>query len=219
MVVPSDATGADTGVRSQRLRERRDELLDAAIRVIRREGDTVAMERIATEAGISRPILYRHFGDVTGLYAAVSDRFRRQLSSRLERSVREERSGRVLLRRQVAIYLSFVADDPNLYRFLVRQAPARGSSGGRRRGFSVMMSDRTADFLVAAGWDRAMAVAAADVFVGGLEAAADRWVDAPAGSPDELAERVTTVLWSGFEAIGRAAADPVAAGRTEPPTG
>jgi AcrR family transcriptional regulator len=39
---------------------RRAELLDAALRVIRRGGSgRVAMEDIAVEAGISRPILYR----------------------------------------------------------------------------------------------------------------------------------------------------------------
>ncbi|HLM64229.1 MAG TPA: TetR/AcrR family transcriptional regulator [Acidimicrobiales bacterium] len=210
MAVPAPPGDARQGVRSRRVEERRAELLDAAIRVIRRDGATVAMEAIAAECGISRPILYRHFGDVTGLYAAVSERFCGELSARLQRSGAQPGSGRALLHRQVAIYLAFVADDPQLYRFLVREAPQRRPSGGRRAGFSLLVADRTADYLVAAGWERPLAAAAADVFVGGLEAAADRWVDAPPatrGTHAALAERVTTVLWTGFEAISRAAAD------------
>ena len=75
-------------VPSTRREQRRAELLDAALRVIRRGEGRVAMEDIAAEAGISRPILYRHFGDATGLYGAVADDFCRELLYRLSRSLR-----------------------------------------------------------------------------------------------------------------------------------
>jgi len=37
------------------------------------------MASIAAEAGISKPILYRHFGDKSGLYQAVAERHTRAL--------------------------------------------------------------------------------------------------------------------------------------------
>ena len=53
--------------------ERRAVLVQAAVRAIRRHGPDVAMEDIATEAGGSKPILYRHFHDKGDLYMAVSE--------------------------------------------------------------------------------------------------------------------------------------------------
>ena len=200
MAVGADTARAPVGAGSGRSAQRRAELLDAAIRVIRREGDEVAMEGIAAEAGISRPILYRHFGDATGLYAAVARHFGDELMARLRRGPDEAPSGRALLHRQVATFLAFVAEEPNLYRFLVRQRP-----GPARRGFSRQVAGVTADFLVDAGWERPLAVVASDVLVGGLEATADRWLDDPLGSPEEVAELVTTIAWAGYREAGRSA--------------
>jgi AcrR family transcriptional regulator len=206
----SDPHRAPTGegLRARRLADRRAELLDAAVRVIRREGDGVAMEAIATEAGISRPILYRHFGDASGLYSAVARRFNDELTARLQRTGGAG-SGRALLHRQVVTFLALVAEDPNVYRFLVRRAPARDRSRALRSDVSRLVAARTADFLAGAGWERPAAVVAADLLVGGLEATADRWLDEPVGSHDEVAELVTTLAWSGFRALAhRAAATP-----------
>ena len=53
---------------------RRRELLEAADRVVLRDGPGASMNAIAAEAGITKPILYRHFGDKGGLYAALAKR-------------------------------------------------------------------------------------------------------------------------------------------------
>ena len=66
---------------------------------------------------------------------------------------------------------------------------------------------RTAGFLVGSGWERPAAVVAADLLVGGLEATADRWLDEPVGSHEEVAELVTTLAWSGFRELAQRAAD------------
>src|ERR671930_593638 len=55
---------------------RRLELLEAAFEVIRREGPTASMDEIAAQAGITKPIVYRYFGDRAGLYQAVAERYR-----------------------------------------------------------------------------------------------------------------------------------------------
>ncbi|MGH2819151.1 MAG: helix-turn-helix domain-containing protein, partial [Actinomycetota bacterium] len=46
------------------------DLLDAADNVVRRDGPEASMQKIAAEAGITKPILYRQFGDKGGLYRA-----------------------------------------------------------------------------------------------------------------------------------------------------
>ena len=50
----------------------RDELLDAACRVVERVGPSASMQEMAAEAGITKPILYRHFGDKAGLLRALA---------------------------------------------------------------------------------------------------------------------------------------------------
>ena len=41
------------------------------------------MEEIATEAGITKPILYRHFGDKDGPYEALAERYVEELKAAL----------------------------------------------------------------------------------------------------------------------------------------
>ena len=219
MPVPAETTDPPTGVRARRLAERRTELLDAAMRVIRREGDQVAMEDIAAEAGISRPILYRHFGDARGLYDAVARRYSEDLVARLVAVDNVYLStGRALLHRQVVTFLGLVADDPNLYRFLVRRAPARpGRGAAARTRLSLLVADRATLFLTQSGWDQATAVVAGDLLVGGLEATADRWLDAPVGTHEEVADLVTTLVWSGFKATAKAVAATPRATPTDAP--
>ncbi|MFC7511784.1 TetR/AcrR family transcriptional regulator [Streptomyces thermocarboxydus] len=56
----------DTTQRTEQQRSadrRRRELLEAADRVVLRDGPGASMNAIAAEAGITKPILYRHFGD------------------------------------------------------------------------------------------------------------------------------------------------------------
>ena len=64
-------------------RRRREELLDAADRVISRLGPQASMDEIASEAGITKPILYRHFGDKDGLHQALAARYVDALMSAL----------------------------------------------------------------------------------------------------------------------------------------
>ncbi|HET6951047.1 MAG TPA: TetR/AcrR family transcriptional regulator [Acidimicrobiales bacterium] len=200
----TNSAAPDTGDAAPTRREaRRAELLDAAIRVIRRGGGRVAMEDIAAEAGISRPILYRHFGDATGLYAAVADRFNQELLAKLRASMRGSQPGEELLRRQIRVYIAFIAEEPDLYRFLTRQIPpGRPRAATHGSGFSRMIADGTAEHLESAGWNHVRAVVAADLFVGGMSAVVSRWVEEPTGSYEELADRTAAILWNGFQRAG-----------------
>ena len=48
-------------------------LLQAAQRAIHRDGPQISIDEIAAEAGITKPIFYRHFGDRRGLARALRD--------------------------------------------------------------------------------------------------------------------------------------------------
>lgn len=52
--------------------ERREQLLDAAMTLVRREGvDRLTLARVAEEAGVTKPVVYEHFGDRNGLLLAL----------------------------------------------------------------------------------------------------------------------------------------------------
>jgi len=52
---------------------RREELVDATLRAIRTHGAAVGMDEVATSAGTSKTVFYRHFTDRGGLYTAVAE--------------------------------------------------------------------------------------------------------------------------------------------------
>jgi AcrR family transcriptional regulator len=55
--------------------QRREQLLDATKGIVAEHGfHAVSIEAVAREAGISRPIVYEHFGDLAGLLEALIDR-------------------------------------------------------------------------------------------------------------------------------------------------
>jgi len=67
---------------------RREELLDAADRIVQRDGPAASMRAMAAEAGITKPVLYRYFGDKNGLLTALADRHTRDLLERLRAALR-----------------------------------------------------------------------------------------------------------------------------------
>ncbi len=56
-------------------RERREQLLDIGRAIFAEKGyEAVSVEEIAQRAGVSKPVVYEHFGGKEGLYAVVVDR-------------------------------------------------------------------------------------------------------------------------------------------------
>lgn len=84
------------------------------------------MAAIAAEAGISKPILYRHFGDKSGLYRALAERYVDPLMERVREKLREPAELRSRVRATVGTYLQMISENLNLYRFLMH----RGYRGG-----------------------------------------------------------------------------------------
>lgn len=185
---------------------RRAELLEAALRVIRRDGDSVAMEAIAAEAGITRPILYRHFGDVGGLYRTIAHDYTVTLRERLVVATDAAGPGRKRqLRAQIDGFLSFIEEEPQLFRFLTRQLPReRPEERQIETEFVRMLASDLALFLASLGMKATLARTTADALVGGVRAAADHWLDASDLPRTKLADQLTDFYWSGFAGV----ADP-----------
>jgi AcrR family transcriptional regulator len=82
------------------------------------------MEDIATEAGVTKPILYRHFGDKGGMYEAIARRTARLLQDRLEVALDAAEGPRAKLSATVEAFLAAVEERPEVYRFLLHRAAA-----------------------------------------------------------------------------------------------
>jgi AcrR family transcriptional regulator len=103
---------------------RRRELLEAADRVVLRDGPSASMNAIAAEAGITKPILYRHFGDKSGLYAALAKRHTDALLGALRAALDAPAERRERVEATLDTYLAAIEARPQVYRFLMH--PSEG---------------------------------------------------------------------------------------------
>src|SRR2546421_7329441 len=108
-----------TATLSQRRQARRDELVDAALRSIRELGPDVSMEQIAAEAGVTKPILYRHFGDKDGLCEAVAQKVLGEMMADMARTLdMTQPAGPQVISRTMDLYFRWAENDTNVYLFL-----------------------------------------------------------------------------------------------------
>ncbi len=103
----------------QATENRRRELLEAADRVVLRDGPEASMNAIAAEAGITKPILYRHFGDKSGLYRALAKRHTDALLDTLRAALDSRTARRDRVEATLDAYLAAIEARPQVYRFLM----------------------------------------------------------------------------------------------------
>lgn len=181
---------------------RRETLLDAAVTVIRRDGPRVSIEDVAREVGVTRPILYRYFGDRRGLHLALAERFATALMAELDRPLSSGGPPRESFAATVDAYLAFVERDANVYRFLFR-----GGLTDEDRAFAHHLAGRIAAVIAAgladAGGDPSVAEAWGHALVGMVHMAGDWWVDARPMPRERLVENLVLLAWDGMGGGGR----------------
>jgi AcrR family transcriptional regulator len=167
------------------------------------------MEQIARAGGITKPILYRHFGDRDGLVNAIAERFATDLLISVTTPLTADATAFDLLRSTVDSYVSFIQRETNLYRFMVQQPPERGSDRTQVASLVDRVAQQvavvTGERLRIAGRDGNAAVLWAYGIVGLVHQAGDWWVDDQAMSREALVDHLVTLLWEG---LGAASAGP-----------
>ena len=165
------------------------------------------MDALAAEAGVTKPILYRHFGDRAGLVTAVADRFAADLMVELQGALNDPSGDpRTVLVKTIDAFVGFVERDPFLYRFLV-QSPATPNEdalvalGGFLRRVGHEVSVVLGEQLRTAGRDSGGAEAIAQGIVAFVYAAGDQWVERPTMPRVQLVEYLTEFLWSGVQGM------------------
>jgi AcrR family transcriptional regulator len=179
---------------------RRLELLEAAIEVIRREGPTASMDEIAAQAGITKPIVYRYFGDRAGLYQAVAERYCADLTSRFQDAVTESDVHARLIA-AVDAYLGFVQDDPQVHQFLLHPQHATRPAGTFGYHVGEVIANVIRQRVENAGRDPEPAGPWGHAIGGIMQAASSWWLVHPEVPRATLVDHVSTLLWDGLEQL------------------
>ena len=109
--------------------ERRQQLLDIGRRLFAERGfEGTSIEEIAAQAGVSKPVVYEHFGGKEGLYAVVVDREVERLSS-MTTVLFEAPHSRPKFEAATVSLLKYIEDNADGFRILVRDS-SPGAEGG-----------------------------------------------------------------------------------------
>ncbi len=181
---------------------RRAEFVEAARRAIAEHGPEVSVEQIAAEAGVARTRIYRHFDDIADLQREITTRAAELLLAKLAPAWNPSGSARELISAVIRGYVSFVADNANLYRYTL--AHLRHSGAADEESYSALRGAISGQIArLFSGYARALQAAddtaepLAFGIVGLVESATDRWLDQPAGlDREQLAVLLSDWAWA-----------------------
>jgi AcrR family transcriptional regulator len=182
--------------------ERRVQLLDVSRGVFAERGfEAATLEEIAERAGVSRPIVYGHFGDKQRLFEAVVSAEIARVEAAVGDALATPGEPRELLERGLRAFFAYVREHPEGHAVLTRDAPVHVSDAGlgvMLDGLAARIADPIARTIRGLGFDPAPAPIYASALIG-LGAHVGRWWrDHPEVSLEAITSHTTTLLWSGF---------------------
>ena len=178
----------------------RELVLDAAERVIRRDGSGVSLETIAFEAGVTKPIVYARVGGRTDLANALAERLSDRLVAAARAAIDGRPYGREMLAALIAANLTTVAEQRELFLYVTGgtsdETPKRTLYLAERS--TVPMAQQLARWRTKQGLDPAVAVPWAYAVIGMLQLTSLWWLTDPDRSAEQLADHLAELLWSGL---------------------
>lgn len=182
-------------------RERREQLIGIGRKHFADRGfEGATVEEIAHSAGVSKPVVYEHFGGKEGLYAVVVDREVRRLLGMMQDSLKAEHP-RVLLEQAAFALLDYIEDAPDGFRILVRDSPI-GSATGSFVSIIGDIASRVEYILVAEfkgrGFDAKVAPLYAQMLVGMVGTTGQWWLDSRTPEKRVVAEHLVNLAWNGL---------------------
>src|SRR5436305_1700313 len=184
--------------------QRRRQLLDVSLEVFARQGfHGASMAEVAEAAGVTKPVLYQHFGSKRELYLELLDDVGQRLLEEVQKATASAGGPRQQVASGFAAYFRFVADHENAFRLLFggdgREADAEFAEAVRR------VEDAMADAIAAlidADIDEDHRRLLAYGVVGSPEATSRHWMLTGRREPVEtLSRRVADLTWAGLRGI------------------
>ncbi len=109
--------------RRMRAPERREQLLQVARKVFARGGyQTVTMDDVARQAGVTKPILYDHFPSKRDLYQGLLEADLAALEDRIDTAIETSSGNRERIRGSFQAYFDFVDEEGEGFRLLMKEA-------------------------------------------------------------------------------------------------
>ena len=183
---------------------RREQLLQVGRSLFAERGfEATSVEEIASKAGVSKPVVYEHFGGKEGLYAVIVDREMQKLLSSIEGALTGDRPRRLLEQAALAL-LTYIEDETDGFRILVRDSPVATSTGT----FASLIVDIAgqvehllASEFKARSLDAKFAPMYSQMLVGMVALTGQWWVDVRKPKKAEVAAHLVNLSWNGLRGL------------------
>ena len=184
--------------------ERRAQLLDVGRSVFAERGyEAASVEEIASRAKISKPIVYEHFNGKEGLYAVIVDREVQGLLDRITRSLVGDHP-RALLGQAALAFLTYIEEEPDGFRILVRDSPVTSSTGTLASvigDIATQVEYILRDQFKQRGFDTKLAALYSQALVGMVALVGQWWLDTGEPKRDVVAAHLVNLAWNGLEGL------------------
>ncbi|MBP2320698.1 AcrR family transcriptional regulator [Kibdelosporangium banguiense] len=194
--------------RRERWREhraaRRAEFVEAALRALDEHGPDLGMDHVASAAGVTKPVLYRHFTDKADLFVALGQRGTEILFERLIPAINTEEAPVPRIRKSLHAFFSVIEDYPNLYRLLARRSfgdrplesdPVRED----KEMIAAAITSLLGDYMRALNLDSGAAEPWAYSIVGMVQTTGEWWLERRSMTRDAVVEYLTTIIWAAID--------------------
>ena len=166
------------------------------------EGTTV--EEIATNAQVSKPVVYEHFGGKEGLYAVIVDREQRTLLEGIRTAIDLAKGARRKVEAGTLALLDYIEANPDGFRIISRDSPT-GSTGSTGTSFATILSDVASqvedilgDQFHRRGLHEEMAPMYAQMLVGMIAYTGQWWLDEHQQDKATVASNIVNLAWNGL---------------------
>ncbi|BBF99230.1 MULTISPECIES: TetR/AcrR family transcriptional regulator [Pseudonocardia] len=197
--------GRSTRWQAHRAR-RREQVVDAALLVLGREGRDLGLDQVAHEAGVTKPVIYRHFGDRAALLDAMAERATNLLMERLMPVLYDEGAIRPRIRASVGAFIGFLDESPNVDLLFRRRLPGQGGDvvDAGREFVAAALTDLLSGYLGSLGFDVPELVQVwGQSLVGAVQATAEWWLAHRTMQRDVVTEHLTALIWAQIDGIAR----------------
>ena len=181
--------------------QRREQLLDVGRKLFAEKGfEAVSVEEIAAKAGVSKPVVYEHFGGKEGLYAVLVDREMNHLLDSIQTGLQGD-NARVIVEQTAMALFDYIDAYPDGFRILIRDVPA---TSGQPSFASLMVDIATqVEHLLAQQFtkhklDKRLAGMYAQMLVGMVANTGQWWLDVRKPKKDEVVANLVNLVWFGL---------------------
>ena len=203
IVEPTELSSA-RAARRMTGKQRRAQLIDVGRRLFAEKGlDGTSVEEIAAKAGVSKPVVYEHFGGKEGLYAVVVDREMQRLLDGVTGALTGGHARELLEQAAIAL-LTYIENNADGFRILVRDSGVGSSTGT----FASLISDIAGqvEYVLAAefrnrGFEPKLAPMYSQMLVGMVALTGQWWLDARKPKKADVAAHLVNLAWHGLSGL------------------